>query len=444
MNKILVIGAGLSSHYLIEYLAQNSLRFAWQLTVADTDENQVKEKIVPYPHVKGMVLDIQDHSRTTEVISEMDVVVSLVPAFLQVKVAEYCFELGKHLLTASYLPSEIKAMEAAVKAKNLIFFNELGLDPGIDHLSAMKMIDEVKAEGANITAFRSYCGALVAPQSDTNPWHYKFTWNPRNVVLAGQGGTAKFIENGKYRYIPYNQLFKQIETIEVKDLGKFEAYANRDSLGYRSAYGLDEVPTLLRGTLRYPTYCAAWDIFVQLGMADNQLVIENSAEMTYREWLESFVCQGEADFITRLERMIARKLTEDDLLKINYLGLLENKKIGLEKATSAHILQNLLAEKWQLLPQDQDMIVMQHQLEYEQAGKKYRLISEMSVIGEDAEHTAIAKTVGLPLAIATKLILNRDFDKSGVFIPTMPEIYLPILKELNDLGISFQERKMTI
>jgi saccharopine dehydrogenase-like NADP-dependent oxidoreductase len=444
MKKILVIGAGLSSHYLIEYLAQNSLLYNWGLTVADTDENQVKRKISSYPHVKSLALDIEDTLNTAQALKEFDVVVSLVPAFLQIKVAQYCLELGKHLLTASYLPAEIKAMESAVKAKKLVFFNELGLDPGIDHLSAMKMIDEVKAEGGIIKAFRSYCGALIAPQSNTNPWHYKFTWNPRNVVLAGQGGTAKFIENGKYRYIPYNQLFRQIETIEVEGLGKFEAYANRDSLGYRSAYGLDDVPTLLRGTLRYPTYCAAWDIFVQLGMTDSQLVIENSDEMTYREWFESFIYHSNEDIWTRLEKMLGRKINEDDLLKINYLGLLENKKIGLKNATSAQILQDLLAEKWQLSSQDKDMIVMQHQLEFEKSGKKYQWIAEMSVIGENSQLTAIAKTVGLPLAMATKLILNGDFNQFGVFIPTMSEVYLPILNELNEWGVSFNERKISL
>ncbi|MCU0446319.1 MAG: saccharopine dehydrogenase NADP-binding domain-containing protein [Microscillaceae bacterium] len=440
MQNILVIGAGLSSYYLIDYLAVNSQKYNWSLRVADTSLAAVQAKIQAYSWVEGLSLDILNPEVSNPIIAWADVVVSLVPAFLQPKIAEYCLRLRKHLLTASYLPAEIKAMEAEVKAHNLLFINELGLDPGIDHLSAKQMIDHLQQQGAAIKSFKSYTGALIAPESDNNPWHYKFTWNPRNVVLAGQGSPAKYLENQKYRYIPYNQLFKQIDHLHIEDGGDFEGYANRDSLGYRQVYGLDNVPTILRGTLRQKGYCEAWSVLVDLGLTDNSVVLENSEKMTYREFMEAFVHAQGKDLKTALARQVHLAVDSEALAKIEWLGLFENRVIGLLQATPAQILQQILEEKWRLGAEDCDMIVMQHQIVYELAGKNQMLIADLVVKGEDAQHTAIAKTVGLPLAIATKLLLTQQIHLSGVVIPVLPMLYQPILAELQTFGIVFKER----
>jgi saccharopine dehydrogenase-like NADP-dependent oxidoreductase len=444
MQNILVIGAGLSSFYLIDYLAVNSQKYGWRMRVADTSLATVQAKIQDYPAVEGISLDILAVESAEKAIAWADVVVSLVPAFLQPKIAEYCLRLRKCMLTASYLPPEIKAMESEVKKHNLLFINELGLDPGIDHLSAKQMIDRLKKQGSQITAFKSYTGALIAPESDNNPWHYKFTWNPRNVVLAGQGSPAKYLANGKYRYIPYNQLFKQIEHLQIEGGGAFEGYANRDSLGYRQVYELENVPTILRGTLRQKGYCEAWSILVDLGLTDNSFMLENSENMTYREFIEAFIQKNEGDLKTGLAQQVHSLPDSEAIAKIEWLGLFENRKIGLPNATPAQILQQILEEKWRLDATDCDMIVMQHQIEYDLAGKKYRLISDLVVKGEDAQHTAIAKTVGLPLAIATKLILTNQINLSGVIIPVLPVLYEPILKELEEFGVVFQEKTIAL
>jgi saccharopine dehydrogenase-like NADP-dependent oxidoreductase len=444
MQNILVIGAGLSSFYLIDYLAVNSQKYGWKMRVADTSLANVQAKIKDYPAVEGISLDILNTESAEKAIAWADVVVSLVPAFLQPKIAEYCLRLRKFMLTASYLPPEIKAMEAEVKKYNLLFVNELGLDPGIDHLSAKQMIDHLKQQGSQIRAFKSYTGALIAPESDNNPWHYKFTWNPRNVVLAGQGSPAKYLENGKYRYIPYNQLFKQIEQLNIEGAGAFEGYANRDSLSYRQGYELEDVPTILRGTLRQKGYCEAWSILVDLGLTDNSFSLENSENMTYREFLEAFVQASHSDLKTNLARQVHLSPEAEAITKIEWLDLFEKQKIGLPNASPAQILQQILEEKWRLEANDCDMIVMQHQIEYDLDGKKYRLIADLVVKGEDAQHTAIAKTVGLPLAIATKLILTRQVKLTGVILPLMPVLYQPILKELEEFGVVFQEKTFAL
>ena len=303
------------------------------------------------------------------------------------------------------------------------------------------MIHEIHEKGGKITSFKSFCGGLVAPESNDNPWGYKFSWNPRNVILAGQG-TAQFIEDGKLKFIPYNRVYTQTETIEVEGYGKFDAYANRDSIGYKEPYGLSEASTMLRGTLRMPGYCKAWNVFVKLGLTDDTYKIKNANTLTYTDLLSSFLPKGTSSVKERLVAFMGAELDADVMIKLEYLELFSNKPIKLKEGSPAELLQNLLEEKWLLKAGDKDMIVMQHQFEYELKGAKHKLNSSLVVIGDNEVHTAMAKTVGLPLAITIKNFLTGKFKLYGVQIPLVKEIYEPMLAELESLNIIFTEKEV--
>ena len=442
MKKILVIGSGRSSTSLIKYLLDNSDLEKWTVTVVDFNLKLAESKIGNHPNGFSYQLDANDDVKRKEYIKSSDVVISMLPAHMHFKVLKDSVDCGVHVITPSYITDEIKTLnENALKNKVLVL-NELGLDPGIDHMSAKKLIDQVKANGGDVKGFESYTGGLVAPESDDNPWNYKFTWNPRNVVLAGQGGTAKFIKEGKYKYIPYHKLFRRTEIIDVPGYGKFEGYPNRDSLKYRSIYELDDISTMYRGTLRKVGFCRAWNIFVQLGATDDSYIVEGSENMTNREFINSFLKFNTYDSVELKLRHYLR-IEQDDYMweKLVWLGIFEDKKIGLKDASPAQILQKILQEKWTLSPQDKDMIVMWHRVTYTLDKIEKELISHMAYIGKDSTITAMSDTVGLPLGIATKMLLNGSIKTRGVVLPLDKQIYDPILKELKQYGIDFLEHE---
>jgi saccharopine dehydrogenase-like NADP-dependent oxidoreductase len=347
------------------------------------------------------------------------------------------------MVTASYISDAMQNLDAEAKQNNLVFMNEIGLDPGIDHMSAMKTIDEIRDKGGKMILFESFCGGLVAPESDNNLWNYKFTWAPRNVVLAGQGGAAKFIQEGTYKYIPYHKLFSRTEFMEIEGYGRFEAYANRDSLKYRSAYGLNNVLTLYRGTMRKVGFSKAWNMFVQLGMTDDTYSMDNSETMNYRQFVNSFLPYHPTDSV-EIKLRLNLKIDQDDVMwdKLLELDIFNpNKIVGLKNATPAQILEKILTDSWTLQPDDKDMIVMYHKFGYEINGVKRQIDSKMVCLGEDQTYTAMAKTVGLPVAIATLQILNGKITTPGVQLPITKEIYLPILAELEALGVIFKEEE---
>lgn len=438
-KNILIIGAGRSSSSLIKYLLDESVKHNWQVTVGDMSLETAQQKVSNHPNGKAVLFDINNETQRNNEISKADIVVSMLPAFMHISVANDCVKLKKHLVTASYVSKEMAALDNEAKKVGIVLLNEMGLDPGIDHMSAMQIIDKLKAEGAEITSFKSYCGGLVAPESNDNPWGYKFSWNPRNVILAGQG-TAMYIENGKYKYIPYNRLFTQTETIQVDGYGNFDGYANRDSLSYRSAYGLENIPTMLRGTLRMPGYCSAWNIFVKLGWTDDSYKIENSHKLTYAQLLDAFLPESNQSLKKRLADFMQLPEDADEIKKVEWLEIFTDKKIKTENGTPAQILQELLEEKWLLKKDDKDMIVMQHLFEYIINGKKHRITSSLVTKGDDQIYTAMAKTVGLPAAIAVKMILLNQLHLKGVKIPTDKTIYKPVLEELKSFGINFIEK----
>jgi saccharopine dehydrogenase-like NADP-dependent oxidoreductase len=441
MKRILVLGSGLSTSSLIEYLLNHAEEENWMITVGDIDQAAALLKINGHPNGNAISFDIFNVSDKIRHIKEADIVISMLPARFHPMVAEACLDAGRSLLTASYVSPEIRRLDYQARQKGVLFFNELGVDPGIDHMSAMRVIDAIRAKGGKITGFRSYTGGLIAPESDNNPWNYKFTWNPRNVVLAGQG-TSMYIRDGQYKYIPYHQLYRSTERVNVLNLGEFEVYPNRDSLGYREVYRLPGIKTLIRGTMRRPGYCEAWNVFVQLGMTDDSYTMDYTADHTWYDFTESFLPVGGSENIAqRLAEYLGIPANGTIIDKISWLGLFDKTPIGLNGATPAQILQLKLEQKWGLEPNDKDMIVMQHIFDYQINGKNFRHKSSLVVIGRDQRHTAMAITVGTPVAIATRLVLNGSIMATGVQVPTSPEFYLPILTELENYGIRFIEEE---
>ncbi|WP_111708796.1 saccharopine dehydrogenase family protein [Lutibacter citreus] len=444
MQNILIIGAGKSTASLITYLLNNAKKHCFKVTIGDLNLELAKKIINNHPNGVAISLDIFNEIELNKAIKKANVVISMLPARFHMIVAEVCLQNSKHLVTASYVSKEMEALNTKVAEKNLIFLNEIGLDPGIDHMSAKQVLDSIKDKGGKILLFESFTGGLIAPESDNNLWNYKFTWNPRNVVLAGQGGASKFIQEGKYKYIPYHKLFRRSEILHIDGYGKFEAYANRDSLKYRSIYGLNNILTLYRGTIRRVGFSKAWNVFVQLGMTDDSYTIEGSETMSYRDFTNSFLAYNPNDSV-ELKLRHYLKIDQDDIIweKLLELDIFNaNKKVGLINATPAQILEKILKDSWTLKKDDKDMILMQHIFGYEINGEKKQIESSMVCIGDNQTYTAMAKSVGLPVAIAALKILNGEIKATGVLIPVSKEIYEPILLELTKYGISFTNKEV--
>lgn len=444
MRNILIIGAGRSATSLIKYLLDKSEAEELFITIGDLNIEHAQKFTADHPNARGILLDVFNEPQRKEAVERADLVISMLPARYHIEVAHDCIEFGKHMVTASYISDQMQLLNSRAKAKGLVFMNEIGLDPGIDHMSAMQIIDRVRDNGGKMLLFESFTGGLIAPESDNNLWNYKFTWNPRNVVLAGQGGAAEFIQEGKYKYIPYHRLFRRTEFIDVAGYGKFEVYANRNSLKYQSVYGLENILTLYRGTIRRVGFSKAWNMFVQLGMTDDTYYIPDSETLTYREFVNSFLPYSPTDSV-ELKLRHNLKIDQDDVMweKLLELDIFNDKKvIGIKEATPAQALQKILMDKWTLAADDKDMIVMYHKFGYELDGKKHQIDSHMVAMGDDQTYTAMAKTVGLPVAIAALKILNEEITTPGVQLPIAKEVYEPILKELEELGIIFKETKV--
>ncbi len=440
MKTILILGGGKSSSYLIDFLADSCAVKRRRLILADLDLTSAALKLRGRPNTEARQLNIENESLRKELVNESDLVVSMLPAFLHPIVAQDCLELGKHFFTASYETDTLREMKGEIEKKGLFFLNECGLDPGIDHMSAMKIIDTAKAKGEEITSFKSYCGGLLAPKSEDNPWKYKFTWNPRNVVLAGQA-TSQYIENGELKFVPYHQLFRRLETIHFLGLGDFDGYPNRDSLSYRKVYGLENIPTMLRGTLRRAGYCKAWDVFVQLGMCDDSFQMDLPENTNLRQFLNSFLPYDPALSVEEKLGNLVHDLDFGTWEKISWLGFFGSRKLPKNQGSPAEILQSILEEDWALQPEDKDMIVMQHLFEIKTQEGVKEVTSSLVSFGEDSVYTAMAKTVGLPLAIAVDLFLEGKINLIGLHVPVLRELYEPILKELDLQGIRFREQE---
>ena len=443
MQTILVLGAGLSSTSLIKYFL-DSAGNGWKVRVGDINLENAILRVGGHPAGEAFHFDVYREDQRTDEIRKADIVISLLPARMHHLVAEACVDIGRNMVTASYLSPAIRALDKTACKKGIILMNECGVDPGIDHMSAMQVIDRIRDLGGELQAFESSTGGLVAPGFENNPWHYKFTWNPRNVVLAGGEG-ARFLHNGKFKYIPHHKVFRRTEIIQVPGLGDFEVYGNRDSLTYRETYGLDNLETMFRGTIRRPGFCEAWDTFVQLGATDDSYVMEDTEQMTYREFINSFMAyETSIPVETKLANYLGFPEDSDMMERLRWLGIFEEKKIGVAGLSPARILQKILEEKWKLDPGDKDMIVMQHQFDFRFEGILKKRFSTMVYIGEGNGHTAMSVTVGLPLAMTARRILEGHFRETGVQLPIHPDIYNPVLRELEDSGIRFVEEEVRI
>ncbi len=435
----MIAGAGKSSIYLIQYLLAHAPRNKWKVIVADGDINSIAEKIGGSSYAEAAAIDITNNTEREGLVKRADIVVSLMPPHLHTLLAKDCLKHKKCLITSSYISEEMKEMHQAAKDAGLMFMCEMGLDPGIDHMTANKIIHSIHRVAGSIISFKSYCGGLIAPESDNNPWHYKFSWNPKNIVTAGFGG-AKYLQNGKHVEVPYEKMFDNNKKIKVEDLGQLAYYPNRDSLKYLDIYDVPDIKTFMRATLRHPQFCKGWQALIELGYTRQDDAFDAQG-MTFAGLMKKKT--GYANSVS-LQQHVARKLniSENDkvISMLQWLGLFDEQPLKPATRPTGDILLDVLLDKWKMASAEKDMVVMQHEIEYLHKGKKITLTSGMVLKGENREHSAMAKTVGLPIAVLARMVLTKKLvPPTGVLMPVMPSIYRPVLTELAHHGIIFKE-----
>ncbi|MEO9023216.1 MAG: saccharopine dehydrogenase C-terminal domain-containing protein [Ginsengibacter sp.] len=442
MKTILLFGAGKSATCLIDYLGKCCDENQWKLLVCDSDILSARSKTKDFPSAEAISFDVSDEGKRHEFISKADIVISMLPHALHFLVAKDCVAFSKNLLTASYIDEEIKSLKDEIEKKGLLFLGEMGLDPGIDHMSAMNMINGIKKRGGKITSFKSHCGGLVSPEDDDNPWHYKITWNPANVVMAGSAG-AVYRDEGKIIEIPYADTFSDDSNIvEVPGLFPLAWYANRDSLSYVDTYQLHGAKTFIRTTLRYPSFCRGWNKIIQLGLTDKSDDEEIRGCQTFAEWfnLKKEKCASQNKNEWNEDKFFNPEFVD----QIDFIKLRSTEKIPVKISSSSFLLQYLLEKYLVMKPDDKDMIVMLHEIGFTIGEENKEIRSCLIVKGEDHLRTAMAKTVGSPLGIAAKLILENKIRVKGLHIPVISEIYEPVLKELELNGIKFNEEEKKV
>ena len=449
-TTILIIGAGKSASVLIDYLQKKSIENGWYIIVADGDKSLAEAKWKKSPNGHAIGINIEQATDRAHLIQQATIVISMLPAALHFLVAKDCIHFKKSLFTASYVDENMSHLATEIESKKLLFLCEMGLDPGIDHMSAMELIHRIQNEGGTITGFKSHCGGLIAPESDNNPWHYKISWNPQNIILAGKSG-ALFLENGVTKRIEYEQLFTTTPIIDIPSIGPLAYYPNRNSLPYIDTYQLKQVRNFIRTTLRYLTFCSGWDALIQLGLTRDEYVydaldliklgIVASKNWTVKNWFHNHLQQHNAQM--QYANMLQNEQLKEQLL---FIGLEEDTLIPTSLHSNTAILQWLLERKWKLAENDKDMVVMMHEITYDITNKNtskkdsYLIQSSMVLKGEDNNHTAMATTVGLPLAMAVCAYLKGEITLTGLHIPIHPSIYKPILNGLAAQGIVFKEK----
>lgn len=436
-TEILIIGAGKSATVLIEYLQKKAVENNWYIVLADGDSKVAETKWNQAPNGHAIGVDINTTAARQALIQKATVVVSMLPPTLHFLVAQDCLLYSKSLFTASYVDENMLSIASEIKTKELLFLCEMGLDPGIDHMSAMELIHKIQAKGGQITGFKSHCGGLVAPESDNNPWHYKISWNANNIILAGKAG-ALYLENGQSKTVPYTHLFENANSITVPLHGMYSYYPNRNSLNYIDTYALQGVTDFVRTTLRHPHFFIGWNAIVQLGLT-NEEIIQLKENCSIREWIQDHL------EINKLKHLYDSFIDNGIInSQFDYLGFNRDSLIPQHLNTSARIVQWILENKWKLEPADKDLVVMMHEINYTLNGQHYLVQSSMTQKGKDANHTAMATTVGLPLAMSVCSYLKGLIPLTGLLIPTHPSIYTPILKSLAEEGIVFEEKTTTL
>ncbi len=444
MKRVLVLGAGSSSPFLISYLLAHAENHDWFVTVGDRDLELARRRIGGHPRGHALKFDVNDSELLSAQICQADLVINMLAPKFQPLVAWDCVHHARPMVSASYRDRQVRDLEQDALRKGLLMLTEMGLDPGIDHMSAMSLIDGIKARGGVVTSCESYGGGLPAPDTIDNPFAYVITWNPRNVAMAGEKG-AQFMENGQIRIVPFHQLFQNSWTVEVDGVGTMEAYPNRDSLSYRDLYGIGDVQTMIRGTIRYSGFCEAWSQIVRLGLPNETLRIPDLKQRTFAEVVEMFLptqVAGES-----LENRVANYLQINPtgrIIKIlRWLGLFSDEVTGVEGETAAAALIELLNRKLQLTGKGRDMVILLHRFEVTypvEDHRRERITSTLIDYGQPGGFTAMARTVGMPAGIAAKLILAGELPLTGCHIPTHPAVYVPVLRELEQNGLVFQEK----
>ncbi len=428
-KKIILFGAGRSARHLVSFLVEGALAGKWNVVVADTNVSHWQSEYASLNQVQFVAGDANNADFRHELIARSSLVISMLPAFMHAEVVKDCINFHVHVFTPSYVSQEVNDLHELALQEGVLVLNEMGVDPGIDHISAMEIIHRLKSQGAEIESFESYTGGLVAPASDDNLWGYKISWNPRNIILAGSSGHAMYRENNKLRMVPYFKLFDEVDTVMASDGVSYDAYPNRNSVHYLELYGLEKVHKLVRGTLRKQGYCKGWSFLVKNGFVNDDTKIPVGEFSTWAELSQSLL--GMNFNIKNEDEEVANMLNE--------IGIFSNESLKNEELTCAQHLQQLLEKKWVLKEGDRDMIVMVHKFGYALEGKKYMLTSSMVLEGDDEFKTAMSKTVGMPIAFAVERLFNGDFSSRGVQIPVTAEFYEPLLRDLHNYGISFVE-----
>ncbi len=443
MSSVLILGAGRSSGYTISYLLDLENKGKLKVTVADAQMSNLKAVTIDFPQANTVLLNVLDEENRRKLIEKHSIVISLLPPKMHILIAQDCLAAGCHLITPSYISSEMQELNAEAESSGLLFLNEMGLDPGIDHMSAMKIIHELKSRGAVLKSFKSHCGGLIAQESDTNPWHYKFSWNPYNVIRAGQDG-ALSLQNTRLHYTPYARLFSEVEQIEIEETGRFQSYLNRDSNSYLSLYNIEGIDTFSRGTLRYEGFCTLWSFLVNAGLTSDKITLDHLEGKGLNDFFRIFFPPDVTNYQDAFQEITGIIPFTYHVEALKFIGMDSNDNLPLSKGTPAEILQQILEHKWVMQPEDKDRIVMLHDFIYELDDETCQLKSWLDITGENAHNTAMAKTVGLPLAIAAEQILDGPIQLRGVRLPVEPEIYEPILIELEKQNIVFNHKTVKL
>lgn len=441
MKRALVLGAGQSTPFLIRHLLEDE-SCPVEVVVADREVALAQSRVGGHPRGRAVGIDAQDSEAVAQRIRDADVVLNLLAPPFQVPIARLCLELGRSMVSASYRSPELLALEPEAKARGLVLASELGLDPGLDHMSAMRLFDRVRSDGGTVERFFSYGGGLIDRGTVTNPFDYAITWNPRNVVMAGESG-AKFVDGGRLRVVPYPAVFRRTWAVPVPELGTLEAYGNRDSVEYIETYGLKEADTIVRATLRYPGFCEAWAAIARLGLAQESLHLPELSRWRWRDLTETFLPSGVERTSARLSAELA--LSESALAKLEWLGLLDDTPIGdiaPEAQTPAEALAALMRDRLSLPPEGRDLVVLHHVIHAKgPRAAERRYTSTLLSYGEPSGPTAMAKTVGLPAGLCAQLILSGELSVVGCPIPTVEELYGVLLPRVEALGLQFRERQ---
>ncbi len=443
MKKILILGSGMVAQPIIRHLLSKN----FLVTVASNTPDRSDAMIAGHKNGTAIFWEAEDETSLDRMVSEHDLTVSILPYVFHVMVANHCVKHRKNMVTTSYAKPEMKALDSAAKEAGIIILNEMGLDPGIDHMSAMRIIDTIHQRGGAVMEFYSLCGALPAPEAAQNPFRYKFSWSPKGVVLAGNND-ALFLKHNQLVNIPTRDLFKQPFKVDFPEIGALEVYPNRDSLAYRDIYGIPETQTIFRGTFRYQGWCETLDLLKQLNLISPEKFdmsgmsyADMVAHQLYRfnKTFENQPGKGEG-ILDKVANALGISNENYALNAIQWLGLFDEKAMGRTFDSTFEVTSDLMIEKMQLAIDERDMVVMQHTfLAGYSDGSKEVIRSRMLDFGTLATDTSIARTVALPAAIGVEMILNGSIPVKGVHIPVIPEIYNPVLTRLEELGIKMKE-----